>query len=225
MALIPARGGSKRLPRKNVLPLQNLPLIAWSIKAAQQCPEVDDVVVSTDDAEIAEVAREHGANVLDRPAELAGDLSPSLPVFQDALLRWQPLADVLLVLQPTTPFRKVADMSGAIQKLLDEQASAVLGVSKAKMGPEWMLELVDGSLRRPDLGAFDRSRSQDQLQRFWINGALYVYTRQNVLDSEKYAWGDKVLPWPLQKPYDLDIDDLEDFRIAKAIAHEFDLHS
>jgi CMP-N,N'-diacetyllegionaminic acid synthase len=224
VALIPARGGSKRLPRKNVLPLRGFPLIAWSIAAAKNCPLIDEVVVSTDDAEIAEIATLAGAKILDRPPGLALDQTPSLPVFQDALQRIMPQTDVLVVLQPTTPFRRNMDIMAGIMNLVDADADAVIAVSKAKMGPEWLLEIEHGFLKMPTANTMTHTRTQDQSLRFQINGALYVFRPGTVMTAERYAWGPRTLPLILERPWDIDIDDLNDFRIANAIAHEFDFH-
>jgi CMP-N,N'-diacetyllegionaminic acid synthase len=134
VALIPARGGSKRLPRKNVLPLRGIPLIQWSIAAARGSTLIDEVIVSTDDPEIAQIAALAGAVVMDRPSNLALDHTPSLPVFQDALQRMRPEADLLVVMQPTTPFRRVSDIDDSIRRLIDQDADALIAVTKAKMG-------------------------------------------------------------------------------------------
>jgi CMP-N-acetylneuraminic acid synthetase len=224
VALIPARGGSKRLPRKNVLPLRGTPLIQWSIAAAQRSAYIDEVIVSTDDSEIAHIAEAAGAAIMDRPAVLALDHTPSLPVFQDALQRIRPKAELLVVLQPTTPFRRVTDIDDSIERVIDRSADALIAVSKAKMGPEWLLEIHDGYLKMPEANRLTRTRTQDQVPCYQINGSLYIFKPETVLTAEKYAWGPHTLPLVLEKPWDLDIDDLTDFRIANAIAHEFDLH-
>lgn len=224
LALIPARGGSKRLPRKNVLPLAGEPLIAWSIRAALAARHVDAVVVSTDDEEIAAVALAHGAQVHRRPAALAADDTPSLPVFVDALLAHQPAADIVLALQPTSPFRTAAQLDEAVQSLVDQSADALIGVSKAKLGPEWQLALVDGLLVMPSAEALARIRTQDQPLRYVPNGHMYAYTRATLLEAERYAFGRRTLPFVVDAPYDLDIDDITDFKLASAIAHAFDLH-
>jgi CMP-N,N'-diacetyllegionaminic acid synthase len=224
LALIPARGGSKRLPRKNVLPLQGMPLIAWSIGAARAARYVDAVVVSTDDDEIATIALAHGATVHRRPATLAADDTPSLPVFVDALLAHAPAADILLALQPTSPFRTAAQLDEAIAALVDQSADALIAVSKAKLGPEWQLPLVDGLLAMPSEEALARTRTQDQPLRYLPNGFLYAYTRATLLAAKRYAFGERTLPFVVEAPYNLDIDDSTDFKLAAAIAHAFDLH-
>ncbi|HEX2898169.1 MAG TPA: acylneuraminate cytidylyltransferase family protein [Bacteroidia bacterium] len=224
VALIPARGGSKRLPRKNVLPLRGIPLIQWSIAAARGSTLIDEVIVSTDDPEIAQIAALAGAVVMDRPSNLALDHTPSLPVFQDALQRMRPEADLLVVMQPTTPFRRVSDIDDSIRRLIDQDADALIAVTKAKMGPEWLLQIQDGYLQMPESNSLTRTRSQDQLPYYQINGSLYLFKPATVLNADRYAWGPRTLPLILEKPWDIDIDDLIDFRIANAIAHEFDLH-
>ncbi|MFN8396530.1 MAG: acylneuraminate cytidylyltransferase family protein [Bacteroidia bacterium] len=224
VALIPARGGSKRLPRKNVLPLRGIPLIQWSIATARASTLIDEVIVSTDDPEIALLSAEAGAEVMDRPPGLAQDTTPSLPVFQDALQRMRPEVGLLVVLQPTTPFRQVEVVDQAIRDVIDQGADALVAVSKAKMGPEWLLEIRDGYLQMPDSNSLTRTRTQDQSPHFQINGALYLFRPDTVIQAERYAWGPRTLPLILEKPWDIDIDDLTDFRIANAIAHEFDLH-
>lgn len=124
VAIIPARGGSKGLPRKNVLPLGGKPLIAYSIDAATLCPLVDRVIVTTDDAEIAQVARSCGAEVpFMRPPELAGDAAATEPVLRHAV-EWLEQqegyrTDIVLFLQPTDIFRTRAQVDGVIRKLLE----------------------------------------------------------------------------------------------------------
>ena len=115
-------------------------------------------------------------------------------------------------------------LENAIRRLVDQNADALVAVSKSKMGPEWMLWVEDGKLHIPAENELSRSRTQDQIVRFFLNGALYLYKRETVLKAEKYAWGKKTIPMILEKPFDIDIDDLTDFRIAKAIAHEFDFN-
>lgn len=223
LAIIPARGGSKRLPRKNVLPLAGTPLIVWSIRAALACPLIDDVVVSTDDAEISAVALENGAKVHQRPAELAQDNTPSLPVFQDCLNHY-PLADIVVVLQPTSPFRRDADLLDALRSLIDQNADSVISVSKVKLGPEWALSVVDGFLQMPGEEALSRLQTQDQRVLYQPNGNLYAYTRTTLLEATRYAFGKRTLPLILPNPYQTDIDDAVDFKVAEAIAHAFDFH-
>lgn len=131
LGLIPARGGSKRLPRKNILPLGGKPLIAWTIELALQCKALDQVVVSTEDAEIAAVARQYGAEVLDRPAELARDTTEMIEVMNHALFVYP--ADVLVLLQPTSPYRTEDDITDCLNAVHWGFSAAITSTS----GTHW----------------------------------------------------------------------------------------
>jgi CMP-N,N'-diacetyllegionaminic acid synthase len=126
VGLIPARGGSKGIPRKNLAPLGGRPLIAWTIDAALGSAAVSDVVVTTDDPEIARVAAETGAHVLERPEELAQDETPMLPVVEHALSEMD--CDVLVLLQPTSPLRGAIHIDESVELLRTSGADAVLSV-------------------------------------------------------------------------------------------------
>lgn len=151
--VIGARGGSKGLAGKNIRPLFDKPLIAWSIEQAQACPEIDRVVVSTDSEAIAEVARSYGAEVpFMRPAELANDTAGKWNVWQHALdacdRHYTAPIDLFVDLDCTSPLRDVADISKAITQFRASNADAVFSVCEARKNPYFnMLELVDGSLR------------------------------------------------------------------------------
>lgn len=142
LAVIPARGGSKRVPGKNVRLLAGKPLIAYTIDAARSAPSVSRVIVSTDNNEVATVAREWGAEVpFKRPAELANDAAPMIPVLIHAI-RWfesvAGLCDAVVLLQPTSPFRPPALVEDAIQKLHRDGCDMVLGLCEVHQHPQWM---------------------------------------------------------------------------------------
>ena len=126
LALITARGGSKRLPKKNILKLANKPLIAWTIEASLKSPYIDEVIVSTDDVEIAEISRSYGADVpFIRPPELATDNASSIDVLKHAVLTLNNLDrhfDYLILLQPTSPLRKATHINEAIKMYVDKKS-------------------------------------------------------------------------------------------------------
>ena len=144
LAIVPARGGSKRLPRKNLLPLGGRPLINWTIDSARNSGICDEVLVSTDDKDIAEIARDAGALVpWLRPADLASDTASSAEVIAHAL-KWYEKergnVDVVLLLQPTSPFRSPASIRGAVLTYADQpgpRQHAVVSVSPAGSHPAW----------------------------------------------------------------------------------------
>ncbi|HET9913914.1 MAG TPA: acylneuraminate cytidylyltransferase family protein, partial [Anaerolineales bacterium] len=140
IGLIPARGGSKTIPHKNIKPLVGKPLIAWTIEAAKKCRALSRVIVSTDDAQIAEVAQQWGAEVpFLRPAELAGDATSSLAVVLH-LIQWLKKHDgavpeYILLLQPTSPFRTTEDLDAAIELAETRKVNAVVSVCETDAHP------------------------------------------------------------------------------------------
>jgi len=142
LALIPARGGSKGIPRKNVRPLAGKPLIAWTINAARQSRYVDRIVVSTDDDEIALVSRQYGAEVpFRRPDQLATDSARGIDVVFHAI-KTLPKSDVVVLLQPTSPFRAPEDIDGAIE-LWQQDDGPVVSVTESRKPPDWMYTLEE----------------------------------------------------------------------------------
>jgi N-acylneuraminate cytidylyltransferase len=210
LALIPARGGSKGIPRKNVMPIAGRPLIAHSIAQARAARHVQRVIVSTDDEEIAAVAEAWGAEVpFRRPAEYAQDLSPDIDVFRHALewLRAQEGYEpaVVVHLRPTEPVRRVADIDRAVELLLaDERADAVRSVSVAlqtpykmwRLGPEGTLEPL---LRLPGV-ADAQSQPRQQLPLvYWQNGCIDALRPRAVLEKQS-MWGERVLALVMSDP-------------------------
>jgi len=190
--VIPARGGSKGIPGKNIRPFAGLPLIAHSIKLAQSCPEISRLIVSTDSQEIADVARQYGADVpFMRPQELAQDDTPMWPVLRHALKAVEEQGGVvysyLLLLDPTTPCRLPEEIAGAFKKLKDNLAAVgVIGVSKPDFNPIWH-SVVDKGGWMTDLfqEGTQYSRRQDVPDVFRINGSLYIWRTDFVRSQEK----------------------------------------
>ena len=179
-----ARGGSKSLPRKNLAPLAGRPLIAWTIEAALRCREVGRVVVSTDDDEIAAVARTLGAEVpFRRPPELAEDDTPTMPVIMHAL-HWLEdeqgyVPDAVVVLQPTSPLRIADDITGAITLARERSAESVISVSPSWSHPHLAKRIAaDGRLE--EFMVHPRvDRRQDLEPVYSLNGAIYLATDNN----------------------------------------------
>lgn len=203
LALIPARGGSKGIPRKNVLEIAGKPLIAWSIRHALESARITRVVVSTDDEEIAAVARAWGAEVpFLRPAEYAGDLAPDIDVFRHALRSLAETEDyrpeAVVHLRPTGPVRRVADVDAAVDLLLGApDADAVRSVSLVHQSPYKMWRLEDDGSMRPLLtipGVPDcQSQARQSLPKvYWQNGYVDVLRPRAVLEKDS-MWGDRVL--------------------------------
>ena len=220
LGLIPARGGSKRVPRKNVLPMAGKPLIAWTIEAALGADSLDRVIVSTDDAKIAEVSRQHGAEVpFMRPPEIASDTASGRDVMLHALRTLAEQGehyDYLVLLQPTSPLRRSQDIDDAIHLLLERQADAVVSVCETDHPPEWSntlpANLSMAGFYRPGVR---ETRSQDLPRSYRLNGAIYVYNSARLLRDESLNMDDNSFAYVMPRECSIDIDSSMDFEIAQ----------
>ena len=176
VAVITARGGSKGLPRKNVLELAGRPLIAWTIAAARASRYLDRFVLSSDDDEIIQVAREWECEVpFLRPATLATDEARSADVLLHALDALGESYDYAVLLQPTSPLRTAEDIDGALRECLRRVAPSCVSVSEPEMSPYWMFRMdADGRLHRLLDDGMAAHRRQNLPPVYALNGAVYV---------------------------------------------------
>ena len=222
LALITARGGSKRIPGKNIRPLGGRPLIVWSIDVAKGIPEICDILVSTDDATIADVARNSGALVpWLRPAELASDTATSVDVALHALDWYESengTVDGLLLLQPTSPFRSRDTVLRGIRQFRLHQQRLVVGISLAESHPMWCFQ-VDGETMRPFIdGGSLHLRSQDLPPAYVDNGVFYLLTPDDLRRNKSFQ-SDDMNPLEIEKPEEsIDIDTEEDWNYAEYCA-------
>jgi CMP-N-acetylneuraminic acid synthetase len=221
LALIVARGGSKRLPGKNIRRLGENPLIVWSVNVVKGIPEVCDILVSTDDAATAQVARDAGALVpWMRPAELATDTASSLGVCLHALDWYEAergKVDGLLLLQPTSPFRSRKSVLHGIDLFRTNNLRPVVGVSPAESHPLWCFYLEGNSLRPfSDTGGLDL-RSQELPPAYAVNGAFYLIAPADLRHLRSFFCDDMV-PLVMTEPGEsIDIDSESDWKIAEAM--------
>lgn len=221
LALILARGGSKRLPGKNIRPLGEKPLIVWSIEVVLGIPEICDVLVSTDDAAIAEISRAAGALVpWLRPAELATDTASSTDAAIHALDWYEKekgQIQGLLLLQPTSPFRSRKTVVRGIELFKANQGRPVIGISPAASHPMWCFRL-EGNCMQPFVeGGGLHLRSQDLPPAYVVNGVLYLI-KPNDLKQNRTFFNDAMIPLVIDHPLEsVDIDTEYDWRIAEAI--------
>ena len=174
LALVPARGGSKAVPRKNVREVGGKPLLAYTVDAALASSLIDRLIVSSDDAEILAAAHGSGAETLVRPAPLASDEAATLDVVLHALDA-VPSFDIVVVLQPTSPLRTTSDIDGAVRACIDAGAPACVSVCAVSESPYWMFTVGSDRRLRPLLDTPGRaSRRQDLPDVLRLNGAVYV---------------------------------------------------
>ena len=225
LALILARGGSKGIPRKNIKELSGKPLIAYTIEAARNSKYIDRIVVSTDDKEIANVAKKFGAEVpFMRPGELATDKASSNDAIFHALKwlkkyeKYKP--DYFLNLQATSPLRNESDVDKAIEKFINNNADSLISVTKSDKTPHWMRTINENGFLKP-LVKTEKSytRRQDLPDVFELNGAIYMMKTHEFMKNKSFNNG-SVLPYIMDNLSSIDIDNLLDWKFAEFLLEE-----
>lgn len=211
LALITARGGSKGLPRKNVLFAGGKPLVAWTVEAAISAECVDRVVLSSDDEEIIAAARAAGCEApFCRPAHLASDMATSIDVVLHALDRL-PGFEYVILLQPTSPLRTAADIDAAFALMLESAAPSCVSVCETDQSPYWMYRVAgDNKLQRLLPEGEGIARRQDFPPIYVLNGAIYI-ARIDWLQENKNFVGAETVAYLMPKERSLDIDTADDF--------------
>ncbi len=228
LAIVQARGGSKGLPNKNLLPLAGHPLVAYSVKAALETPSITRTIISTDSEAIAEAAQKYGAEVpFIRPAEFAQDLSTDFEVFTHALnWLWENEGyrpDLVVQLRPTSPIRSVYHMEEAIQKMLNTlTADSLRMITPAPITPYkmWLYDEAASTmqplLQHSSLPEPYNEPRQKLPPVYWQIGTLDVI-RPYVILEKKSMSGYPILPYVLPFDYAVDIDDINSFRKAEEV--------
>jgi len=215
LAVIPARGGSKRLPRKNILDLNGKPLIAWSIEAGLKSKYIDKVVVSSDDKEILDISQYYGADVIKRPDNLASDTSTTFEAIKHAIQNVEKY-DYVILLQATSPLRDEKHIDEAIELLESKKSSAVISVCKMDHSPLWSNTLDDSlSMKNFLRGEVLNKRSQDLEEYFRLNGAIYICEASRFLKEKSFFLKDNVFAYKMGRENSIDIDEEIDFRMAE----------
>lgn len=219
LAVVTARGGSKGLLRKNIRQIAGKPLMAWTLDEARRSAYIDRCIVSTDDAEIAELARQSGADVpFLRPAELASDTAKTVDVLMHAM-NWLKdrgeVYEIIVLLQPTSPLRTYEDIDKAIELLSAKGASAIVSVAETRHNPCWTNTLpADGSMKeflRPDV----LGKNRQELPVFYrLNGAVYAGYSEYIKSVNGF-FGNGTFAYIMPKERSVDIDDEFDFHVAE----------
>ncbi len=220
LAIIPARGGSKGVSRKNIRIVAGKPLIAHSIEQALSSKKITKVVVTTDDAQIKAVALKYGAEVIDRPAELANDTAPMLPVLQHAVKEVQKgnfFPDVVVLFQPTNPLREISQIDAAIQLLVEGNYDSVTAIHKLDLNPSCVVKVDPHGKTSSYAQTQFYGRRQDVEPMYAINGLIYAYKTEALLGLEKGSWCNNNGALIVDKAYSLDIDTEDDLEQANKI--------
>ncbi len=219
LAIIPARGGSKRVPRKNIRKLGNKPLIEWTIDCALNAEAVDRVIVTTDDIEIANVSQLAGAEVpFMRPAELAQDTSDGVCYIFHAL-QWlreneEYVPDAFVELQVTTPLRECSDIDNAYRIFVDKSADSVVSVCEPLHNPYWMKKTDQNGRLISFIENNKIERHQDLPPVYSLNGAVYLSKTKSFIRVGDY-YTEKTYPYIMPQEKSIDIDTEFDFTLAE----------
>jgi len=223
LAVIPARGGSKGLPGKNIMPLKGKPLIGWTLLSARESRYVDRIILSSDDPDIIQTARRLDCEVpFERPPDLADDLASGFDVLIHALDNLEEHYDYAVYLQPTSPLRAAVDIDACLLKCHQQNVSTCVSISATDKPPEWLFYL------RPDDGLSPYIEERpDKLQRqrfdqlYLPNGAVYAVHTGRFRQTGKFINSDTV-GYLMPKERSIDIDDLVDVRLAECL---LDMHT
>ncbi len=221
LGIIPARGGSKRLPRKNVLDLCGKPLIAWSIKAGLNSKYIDKVVVSSDDDEILNISLNFGAETIKRPVELASDTATTFDAIKHTIDNFEKY-DYIVLLQPTSPLRNEKHIDEAIELLEAKNADAIVSVCEMDHSPLWSNTLPqDGNMNHFLKDEILNKRSQDLEKYYRLNGAIYICKTENLLEEKSFFLKENIFAYVMDRESSIDIDEEIDFKMAEVILKSY----
>lgn len=229
LAVIPARGGSKGVPKKNIKPLGNKPLLGYTIDSANQSEKLTTTIVSTDSEEIAEIAKANGASIpFIRPKELAEDKTPTIEVLKHAIRFFEDQGkffDAICILQPTTPFRREGFIDEAIDKFIRTNADTLISVLPVphQFNPHWVFEVSDAKEGKLKIATGEKTiipRRQELPQSYYRDGSVYLIktewiTKHNTLFGETIGY--------IESASDdfVNIDTMEDWVKAEEIARQY----
>lgn len=217
LALIPARGGSKGIKNKNIIDLCGQPLIAYTIKAALASSYIDDVIVSTDSKEIADVAASYGAKIpFLRPAQLAADTSKTIDAVLHAVTAMHNQGsdyDILILLQPTEPLRDTHDIDSAIEAFFTNNYRSLVSVSAVTDAPVLIRQIDENNKCIPLLNTSSTVRRQDMQKYYVVNGCIYINYTADL--NKNTSFNDNESAYIMQPSHSVDIDEYSDLYIAR----------
>lgn len=219
LAIIPARGGSKGIPRKNIRLLAGKPLITFTIKTALKSRYLDRVVVSTEDEEIAKISKKYGAEIVERPQKLATDKAETIDVIFHTLeyLKtegYEP--NIIVLLQPTSPLRTTNDIDKAIELFLKNKCESVISICESEHSPYWLFKREKKYLKSIFGLRYLKHRRQDLSKVYIPNGAIFI-TTPKVLNKYKNFYCKRILPYIMPTERSVDIDNETQFRLAELL--------
>jgi len=220
LAIVPARAGSKRLPKKNIKPLNGLPLIAHTFEAIKKSQYISATVATSDCREVLAMSTQYpNTHQLLRPAELATDTASSIDVMLHAVEYATQLGsfDIVCLLQPTSPLRTTSDIDRAIELYIEKQAKGVVSMSKCHHSPMWTTSLESHNDFKQFISGLTNNRSQDLKEFYQLNGAVYLIDIATFLSTKKLFLENDYYPFIMTEENSIDIDTEIDFLYAEMI--------
>ncbi len=218
LAIIPARGGSKRLPKKNTLSFFGKPLVSWTIEASLSSHLISDTIISSDNQEVLEIGKNYGIQTITRPTELANDTSPTIDTIIHVLKNISVTPDYIILLQPTSPLRKTKNIDEAIELLIEKNADAIVSVCETEHSPLWT-NTLESNLDMKNFIPNDikNKRSQDLPISYRLNGAIYICDVNKLLREKTLFLKENIYAYKMNKKCSIDIDDEIDFKLAELL--------
>jgi CMP-N-acetylneuraminic acid synthetase len=221
LAIIPARGGSKRLPNKNILPLVGKPMLVWTIESAIQSKYLDEIVLSTDSDDIIKVAGNYKIKTIKRPLELASDTAKTVDVVKHVIENIDKKYDFIVLLQPTSPLRTSAHIDEAIEQLIKLNADAIISVTEADLSPLWCNILPENLSMENFISEDIKHKRSQELPKFYrLNGAIYICKTEKLIEENTFFLKKNVYAYIMDKKSSIDIDEELDFKLAEIILKE-----
>lgn len=215
LAVVPARGGSKGIPHKNIVKINGKELLEYTLDAASASKYIDEIVVSTEDAIIGQVAERNNVTVLKRPKELAQDMSRTIDVLLHVVENMGSSFDYLILLQPTQPLRTSIHIDEAIEQMIDNGYPSLLSISPVRNHPILIRRMGADRKLTPVLPVGSSVRRQDFPPFYVVNGAIYINKISDLnIDT---SLNDNLYGYEMPSEYDLDIDEPEDLVIFEAV--------
>jgi CMP-N,N'-diacetyllegionaminic acid synthase len=223
LAIIPARGGSKGIPNKNIMNICGKPLIAYTIEAGKKSKYIDEIMVSTDSEAIKEISEQYGAKVpFLRPEQLSDDSAKSIDVVIHAMDFYKNNNinfDYVVLLQPTSPLRTCEHLDKSIEKLIESNRSSLVSVREADENPVIMRTIQDEKLREVISFSGSNLRRQDLPTFYIFNGALYINSYEMLVNEKRFV-DENTIPYVMDKETSVDIDTMLDAKLVEVIIKE-----
>lgn len=223
LAVVPARGGSKGIPHKNIVKVNGKELISYTLDAAKKSKYIDKILVSTEDKDVKYVAQREGAFVLDRPMELAQDASKTIDVLLHVVNETKEKYDYLILLQPTQPLRLARHIDEAIEQIVEEGLPSLVSVSPVKNHPLLIRQMDQRKELSNLLPQGSTVRRQDFPDYYVINGAIYINKIADL--SPEVSLNDNAYGYEMPSEYDLDVDEPLDLVVLEAMLHSLPFES